>query len=87
MVIYYIEQEHVYLRPYVYSESTKQYFLVLSGLFFLPNFPGPTFIPCPTSIPEARVMVSQKFRFYLFFNYNMLMPKFKDFFDHKMKSR
>ena len=22
---------------------------------FLPNFPGPTFIPCPTSIPEARV--------------------------------
>ena len=24
-------------------------------LFFLPNFPGPTFIPCPTSIPEARV--------------------------------
>ena len=25
-------------------------------LFFLPNFPGPTFIPCPTSIPEARVL-------------------------------
>ena len=24
-------------------------------LFFLPNFPGPTFIPCPTFIPEARV--------------------------------
>ena len=24
-------------------------------LLFLPNFPGPTFIPCPTSIPEARV--------------------------------
>ena len=24
-------------------------------LFFLPNFPGPTFIPCPTSIEEARV--------------------------------
>ena len=24
-------------------------------LFFLPNFPDPTFIPCPTSIPEARV--------------------------------
>jgi hypothetical protein len=22
----------------------------------LPNFPGPTFIPCPTSIPEARVV-------------------------------
>ena len=25
-------------------------------LFFLPNFPDPTFIPCPTSIPEARVV-------------------------------
>ena len=25
------------------------------NLFFLPNFPGPTFIPCLTSIPEARV--------------------------------
>ena len=24
-------------------------------LFFLPNFPGPTFIPCPTFILEARV--------------------------------
>ena len=24
-------------------------------LFFLPNLPGPTFIPCPTSILEARV--------------------------------
>ena len=24
-------------------------------LFFLPNFPGPTFIPCPTSIPDSRV--------------------------------
>ena len=40
MVIYYIE--HVYLRPCVY--------------LFLPNFPGPMFIPCPTSIPEARVL-------------------------------
>ena len=27
-------------------------------LFFLPNFPGPTFIPCTTSIPEARVCIS-----------------------------
>ena len=25
-------------------------------LYFLPNFPGPTFIPCPMSIPEARVV-------------------------------
>ena len=25
-------------------------------LFFLPNFPGPTFILCPMSIPEARVV-------------------------------
>merc|ERR1712051_426774 len=25
-------------------------------LFFLPNFPGPTFIPCPTSIPDSRVL-------------------------------
>ena len=26
-------------------------------LFVLPNFPGPTFIPCPISILEARVRV------------------------------
>ena len=25
-------------------------------LLSLPNFPGPTFIPCPMSIPEARVL-------------------------------
>ena len=25
-------------------------------LFFLSNFPGPMFIPCPMSIPEARVV-------------------------------
>ena len=24
-------------------------------LFFLTNFPGPTVIPCPTSIPDSRV--------------------------------
>ena len=29
-------------------------------LFFLPNFPGPTFIPCPTSIPKARVVTESK---------------------------
>ena len=28
-------------------------------LFFLPNFPDPMFIPCPTSIPEARVCYNQ----------------------------
>ena len=28
-------------------------------LFFLSNFPGPTFIPCPTSIPETRVNKSR----------------------------
>ena len=33
-------------------------------LFFLPNFPGPTFIPCPMSIPEARVGQKQ-FRWFL----------------------
>ena len=26
-------------------------------LFFLPNFPGPTFIPCPTSITDSRVIM------------------------------
>ena len=26
-------------------------------LFFLTNFPGPTVIPCPTSIPDSRVSV------------------------------
>ena len=25
-------------------------------LLFFPNFPGPMSIPCPTSIPEARVI-------------------------------
>ena len=29
-------------------------------LFFLPNFPGPTFIPCPRFIPEARVGLNTK---------------------------
>jgi hypothetical protein len=24
-------------------------------LFVLPNFPGPTFYPCPTSIPESKI--------------------------------
>ena len=27
-------------------------------LFVWPNFPDPTFIPCPTSIPEARVAIT-----------------------------
>ena len=27
-------------------------------LFFLTNFPGPTVIPCPTSIPDSRVYIS-----------------------------
>ena len=27
----------------------------LSLLFFLPNLPGPTVIPCPTSVPDSRV--------------------------------
>ena len=31
----------MYLRPYVYS--------------FCQIFPGPMFLPCPTSIPEARI--------------------------------
>ena len=35
-------------------------------LLFLPNFPGPTFIPCPTSILEPRV--SQP---YVFFSTNL----------------
>ena len=26
-------------------------------LFFFTNFPGPTFIPCPKSIPDSRVML------------------------------
>ena len=25
------------------------------NLLFLPNFPDPMFIPCPTSIPDSRV--------------------------------
>ena len=31
-------------------------------LFFLPNFPDPTFIPCPMSIPEYRVGRKRHFR-------------------------
>jgi hypothetical protein len=29
--------------------------VVAVHLFVLPKFPGPTFIPCPTSIRESRV--------------------------------
>ena len=32
------------------------YFQVIR-LSFLPNFPGPTFISCPTSIPDSRVRI------------------------------
>ena len=32
--------------PYIYSRPY---------IFFLPNFPGPKFIPCPTSIPDSTV--------------------------------
>ena len=28
---------------------------LFKALFFLTNFPGPTVIPCPTSIPDYRV--------------------------------
>ena len=28
-------------------------------LFFLPNFPGPSFIPCSLSIPDSRVCAAQ----------------------------
>ena len=34
--------------PYVYSRPYLR-------LFLLTYFPGPTFIPCPTSIPDSRV--------------------------------
>ena len=27
-------------------------------VLFLPNFPGPMFIPCPTSIPDSRVQTN-----------------------------
>ena len=40
-----------YVRP-----GIRAYLFKAVRLFFLPNFPGPTFIPCPTSIPEARVL-------------------------------
>ena len=33
------------------------------GLSFLPNFPGPTFISCPTSIPESRLGLGQNLPF------------------------
>ena len=46
--------------PYVYS--------------FLPNLPGPTFIPCPTSIPESRVLERKLDTF----NKNTFFPKGKD---------
>ena len=37
-----------------YGYSFFQIFLALR-LFFLPNLPGPTLIPCPTSITDSRV--------------------------------
>ena len=39
-------------------------------LFFLPNFPGPRFIPCPKSILEARVNTFTKIIFLCRFTLN-----------------
>ena len=38
-----------------YARLWKRRIFKAIHLLFLPNFPDPTFIPCPTSIPEARV--------------------------------
>ena len=50
-------------REYIKSKGHLDVFLLHKTcifkalrLFFLPNFPGPMFIPCPTSILEARVV-------------------------------
>ena len=47
------------LMPYVFKALR---------LFFLANFPGPTFIPCPTSIPDSRVVIqfTQHYMIYWF---------------------
>ena len=46
--------------------------------FFLPNSPGPTFISCPTSIPEARVPNNSKFLD--FYNQHPYFPLVKSLF-------
>ena len=53
---------YVYSRPYVYSFWQICHAL---RLFFSQNFPGPTFIHCPTSIPDSRVL-RQGQQFWLF---------------------
>ena len=42
----------------VFNTSLHILFQALRLLFF-PNFPGPTFIPCPTSILDSRVVVKK----------------------------
>ena len=53
-------------------QSFWQIFHVIC-LFFLANFPGPTFIPCPTSNPDSRIVDSKKvWSFENFENYLIL---------------
>ena len=52
------------IREYIGKGYLDGYLLhrtCVSCLFFLPNFPGPTFIPCPMFIPEARVWLNPQF--------------------------
>ena len=46
------------LHRIVYFVHALRLFKALR-LFFLTNFPGPTVIPCPTSIPDSRVGIKK----------------------------
>ena len=52
MVVTHLELRFYQLRPYIFPFC--QLFQALH-LFYLPNFPDPTFISCPKSILESRV--------------------------------
>jgi hypothetical protein len=45
---------NAYVYPWYQISHALHLFKVLR-LFFLTNFPGSMFIPCPTSIPDSRV--------------------------------
>ena len=54
----YFQVFYVYSRPYIhYFCQIFQALRLFKALclYFLSNFPGPTFIPCPTLIPDSRV--------------------------------
>ena len=49
-------EKDCFLHKFAYFVHALRLFKALH-LFFLKNFPGPTVIPCPTSIPDLEYLV------------------------------